>query len=50
MKHGNNLTIGVSVLALSALAWGAAGPTPDKYTLKVQGGLAFSEFRGYEKW
>jgi hypothetical protein len=22
----------------------------DKYTLKVPGGLAFSEFRGYEKW
>ena len=22
----------------------------DKYTLKVPGGLAFSEFRGYESW
>jgi hypothetical protein len=22
----------------------------DKYTLKVPGGLAFSEFRGYEGW
>jgi len=22
----------------------------DKYTLKVPGGLAFSEFRGYEAW
>ena len=22
----------------------------DKYTLKVPGGLAFSEFRGYEDW
>jgi hypothetical protein len=24
--------------------------TPDKYTLKVPGGLAFAEFRGYESW
>ena len=23
---------------------------PDKYSLKVPGGLAFSEFRGYESW
>ncbi len=22
----------------------------DKYALKVPGGLAFSEFRGYERW
>ena len=22
----------------------------DKYTLKVPGGLAFSEFKGYESW
>ena len=22
----------------------------DKYTLQVPGGLAFSEFRGYESW
>jgi hypothetical protein len=30
----------------------AADPAPaqDKYTVKVQGGLAFSEFRGYESW
>jgi hypothetical protein len=25
-------------------------PAQDKYTLKVPGGLAFSEFRGYEAW
>lgn len=24
--------------------------TPDKYTLQIPGGLAFSEFRGYETW
>jgi hypothetical protein len=28
----------------------AAATGPDKYTLKVPGGLAFSEFRGYEGW
>jgi hypothetical protein len=27
-----------------------AGAVPDKYTEKVPGGLAFSEFRGYEGW
>src|SRR5687767_3166254 len=25
-------------------------PVQDKYTVKVPGGLAFSEFRGYEGW
>lgn len=39
----------VSALALVfALAISAA--TEDKYSLKVPGGLAFSEFRGYESW
>jgi len=40
------LTIGVFMLfvALAILA------QPDKYSLKVPGGLAFSEFRGYESW
>jgi Cytochrome P460 len=28
----------------------AAGSAQDKYTLKVPGGLAFAEFRGYESW
>jgi hypothetical protein len=28
----------------------AATSTQDKYTLKIPGGLAFSEFRGYESW
>jgi mono/diheme cytochrome c family protein len=28
----------------------AAVSTQDKYTLKIPGGLAFSEFRGYESW
>ena len=29
---------------------GAAISAQDKYTLRVPGGLAFSEFRGYEGW
>ncbi|HYC32490.1 MAG TPA: cytochrome P460 family protein [Gemmatimonadales bacterium] len=29
---------------------GGAASAQDKYTLKVPGGLAFSEFRGYESW
>ncbi|HZN27633.1 MAG TPA: cytochrome P460 family protein, partial [Burkholderiales bacterium] len=28
----------------------AAKPKQDKYTVKVPGGLAFSEFKGYESW
>src|SRR5208282_271073 len=28
----------------------AASASQDKYSLKVPGGLAFSEFRGYEDW
>ena len=29
---------------------GRAISAQDKYTLQVPGGLAFSEFRGYENW
>lgn len=36
-------------LVLAALG-GMALAQQDKYTLKVPGGLAFSEFRGYESW
>ena len=32
------------------LVCGAAISAQDKYTLKVPGGLAFSEFKGYEGW
>jgi hypothetical protein len=37
------------VLAVLGLSL-AAQDTQDKYTLQVPGGLAFSEFRGYEDW
>src|SRR5215813_12721784 len=41
------IVIGAVVLALLD---GKAISAQDKYTLKVPGGLAFSEFRGYEGW
>ena len=43
---------GVMVIIALALAvsGGGASSAQDKYTLKVPGGLAFSEFRGYESW
>jgi hypothetical protein len=33
-----------------ALLAGLASSAQDKYTVRVPGGLAFSEFRGYEGW
>ena len=45
------MLIGAGIAAsLAVLALGAANSKPDKYTLKVPGGLAFSEFKGYESW
>ena len=38
--------IGITCSVLVALA----AATQDKYTVKVPGGLSFSEFRGYEGW
>jgi cytochrome P460 len=38
--------VGVFLCVLAVLAMAAQ----DKYTVKVPGGLAFSEFRGYEDW
>ena len=40
----------IVALALAVLGGRAAVSAQDKYTLKVPGGLAFSEFRGYESW
>jgi hypothetical protein len=41
------MVIGVVVLAVLG---GMALAQQDKYSVKVPGGLAFSEFRGYEGW
>ena len=45
-------TIGIKVafLALPAALACAALAAQDKYALEVPGGLAFSEFKGYEDW
>ena len=40
----------VVIAVALAVRGGLAGPAQDKYTLKVPGGLAFSEFKGYESW
>ena len=46
-----NLTIGIATVSLAMLGIGALyAQANDKYTAKVPGGLAFSEFRGYESW
>ena len=47
MNRKNVLTIAIAaVVSVGAHAVSAQ----DKYTVKVPGGLAFSEFRGYEGW
>jgi hypothetical protein len=45
----NVLTIAISVGVL-AIVGGRAISAQEKYNVKVPGGLAFSEFRGYEAW
>jgi|SRR5665213_86145 len=46
-----NKKILIPVIAgVFALLGGVAIAAQDKYTVKVPGGLAFSEFRGYEAW
>jgi hypothetical protein len=42
-------TIGIAAAVLAGLG-ATALSAPDKYTLKVPGGVAFSEFKGYESW
>ena len=49
MKSKGVRTIAIATALLSALG-GSAMSAQDKYTVKVPGGLAFSEFRGYEAW
>ena len=49
MKGKRMLTISILTVSFAVLA-GMAISAQDKYTVKVPGGLAFSEFRGYEAW
>ncbi len=52
MKSKTILAIAAATVALAAVGGTvvSAQDTPDKYGLKVPGGLAFSEFKGYEDW
>ena len=49
MNRKRMLTIGTATVWLAGLG-GLVISAQDKYTVKVPGGLAFSEFRGYEAW
>ena len=49
MKGKRMLTIPI-ITGVLAIVGGRAISAQDKYTVKVPGGLAFSEFRGYEAW
>ena len=49
MNRKSTLTIVIASVWLAVLG-GFAVSAQDKYTVKVPGGLAFSEFRGYEAW
>ena len=49
MNRKSMLMIGITAVWLAVLV-GMAISAQDKYTVKVPGGLAFSEFRGYEAW
>ena len=42
--------IATIIAAVLAVLGGRAISAQDKYTVQVPGGLAFSEFRGYEDW
>jgi len=49
MKRKNKLAIATFSAVLAVLG-GTTVDAQDKYTVKVPGGLAFSEFKGYEGW
>jgi hypothetical protein len=49
MNRNRMMTIGIATGWL-ALVTGLVLSAQDKYSVKVPGGLAFSEFRGYEGW
>jgi len=48
MNRTSMLTMGIAAVWVAAL--GLAVSAQEKYTVKVPGGLAFSEFKGYEAW
>jgi len=48
--RGSPTPLIVIIAVVSAVLGGRAISALDKYTVQVLGGLAFSEFRGYEDW
>src|SRR5258708_36031729 len=49
MKRKSKLTIAISTAALAVLV-ATVVYAQDKYSLKSPGGIAFSDFKGYEDW
>src|ERR1700739_2930483 len=49
MKKRTSIVVSVWV-SMAVVAAAAEMSAQDKYTVKVPGGLAFSEFKGYEGW
>jgi hypothetical protein len=49
MNRKSMVAIGMTLTVL-AICGATAVSAQDKYTVKVPGGLEFSEFRGYESW
>jgi hypothetical protein len=49
MSRRSMPTLCAAVLVLS-IASGVAGSAQDKYALQLPGGVAFSDFKGYEDW
>ncbi len=45
-----NIKAAIAMVVLPSLLAGMALAAQDRYALQVPGGLAFSEFRGYEDW
>src|ERR1700744_4403219 len=45
-----NIRAAVASVVLPSVLAGMALAAQDRYTVQVPGGLAFSEFRGYEDW
>jgi hypothetical protein len=50
MKGKSILMSACLIAAFAAVTVSAVNSVPDKDTLKVPNGLAFSEFKGYENW
>ena len=48
--NGKSLVIGATIVGVLAVVSGVATSAPDKYTLKLPNGLAFSDWKGYEGW